>query len=666
MNNRITELTNLINKYRNAYYNENTSLISDEEYDKLYDELDELTKKYQDELIHAADFLAAREAIDKVGYEVVSELPTVKHNHPLLSLDKTKLSEDVVKFANNNPVLIMPKMDGLTCTLRYIDGKLESAITRGNGEEGELITHNARAMQSIPNEINTITHEVIIDGELMVTYQDFNRVNQELLDAGVPESELFANPRSMAAGTARQLDSSVCVHRNLKFVAWKCYKGPDTDDFNIRLRWLERMGFETVEWIYDNNLDVNSFERYVKIIKLWAKDNDYKIDGCVIGYNSITYGEFLGYTSHHPRNQIAFKFYDDLYPTILRDVKWTLGKTGVITPTAIFDTVEIDGTSVKQASMHNLTIMKNLKASIGKPCHVFKANMIIPQIDHFDSEEFDLAIPKQCPICKHLTEIVKEKNTEVLMCTNYNCSGTMLNKLQTFVGKSGMDIDGLGGATLELFWNKGYIRTFVDIYKFMDTYSLNIANLEGWTMTSVMKLSDSISRSRYVRLDKFITALSIPNVGSGIAKTIAEYCDWDIDNFLAKLKCKFNWSIIKGFGQKLSDGINNWYMNNSFTLYSLIDELIFEKPEVTASNTHSNSKVCEKTFCITGTFNESREVLKKKIEALGGIFVSSVSKNTDILFVGDKAGSKLDKAKKLGVTIYNENDLMEILNEGAN
>ena len=661
---RIKELTELINKYRDAYYNDNESLISDEEYDKLYDELDELTKKYQDDLINSIDFLAARTAIDKVGYEVVTELPTVKHNHPMLSLDKTKLIEDLEKFVNGRPYVVMPKMDGLTCTLRYVNGVLESAITRGDGETGELITHNARAISSIPNTIPTKIPEVIIDGELMITNTDFIRINEELIEQGVPFDKLYKNPRNLASGTARLLNSQICVDRNLKFVAWKVYKGPEENSFVIRSLFLTDMGFERVpvHW----SADAGNLELFIEYVQEWAKEHDYKIDGAVIGYDDIAYGETLGYTSHHPRNQIAFKFYDEKYSSILRDVKWTLGKTGQITPTAIFDTVDIDGTSVRQASMHNLTIMKNLKASIGKPCYVFKANMIIPQIDHFDSNEFDIDIPKQCPICKHLTKIVKENNTEVLICTNYNCPGTMLNKLETFVGKSGMDIDGLGGASLELFWNKGYVRTFVDIYKLMQTYSLNIANLEGWTMTSVMKLSDSISKSRYVMLDKFITALSIPNVGSGTAKTIAEHCDWDIDNFLVKLKCKFNWSTIKGFGQKISDAINTWYINNSFTLYSLIDELVFEKPEKKPSNTTSNSKVCEKTFCITGTFNESREVLKNKIEALGGIFVSSVSKNTDILFVGDKAGSKLDKAKKLGVTIYNEEELMEILNEGAN
>ncbi len=664
MNNRITELTKLIDKYRNAYYNESTSLISDEEYDKLYDELDELTKKYQDELGDSVDFLAAREAIDRVGYEVVSELPTVKHNHPMLSLDKTKLIEDLEKFVDGKPYVVMPKMDGLTCTLRYVNGVLESAITRGDGETGELITHNARAISSIPNVIPTAIPEVIIDGELMITNSDLKRINEELLAQGIPADKLYKNARNLASGTARLLDSQICVNRNLKFIAWKVYKGPKENSFVNRSIFLTDMGFERVpvEWSHKPS----NLEYFIEKMKDWAVEHDYKIDGAVIGYDNIAYGESLGYTSHHPRNQIAFKFYDEKYSTILRDVKWTLGKTGQITPTAIFDAVDIDGTTVRQASMHNITIMKNLKAQIGKTCNVFKANMIIPQIENFEDSEFNIDIPTQCPICKHLTSIIKENKTEVLMCTNYNCAGTMLNKLETFVGKSGMDIDGLGGATLELFWNKGYVRSFTDIYKLMQTYSLNIANLEGWTMTSVMKLSDNISRSRHVMLDKFITALSIPNVGSGTAKTIAEYCDWDIDNFLSKLKSSFNWSVIKGFGEKVSDNINKWYVDNSFTLYSLIDELVFEKPEKKAPNTNSNSKVCEKTFCITGTFSELRDILKKKIEDLGGIFVSSVSKNTDILFVGDKAGSKLDKAKKLGVTIYNENELMEILNEGTN
>ena len=664
---RLKELTALIEHYRNAYYNENRSIITDEEYDKLYDELDELTKEYQDKPVDAVEFLKAREAIDKVGYEVVSELPTVKHNHPMLSLDKTKLPEDIAKFASKGKVVVMPKMDGLTCTLRYVNGELESAETRGNGEVGELITHNARAMKSVPNEIDTNLHEVIIDGELMITYEYFNRVNQELLNAGVPENELFANPRSMASGTARQLDSSICIHRNLKFVAWKVVKGPETDSFMCRLKWAEAMGFEVVERIFDYDMDKDSFERYVKIIELWAKKNDYKIDGCVIGYDSISFGESLGLTAHHPRNQIAFKFYDEKYPTILRDVKWTMGKTGTITPTAIFDPVEIDGTTVCQASMHNITIMKELKAQVGKICNVFKANMIIPQIESFENDSFNIEIPKYCPECGALTVITMDNKTEVLKCTNPRCKGKQLKKLEAFVGKAGMDIDSLGGATLELFFDKGWIRCFRDIYTLENDYGNYIPFLPGWSDKSANKLFKGIEKSRSVRVDKFLSALSITNVSSGTAKTICEYFDYDDRKIFENLRFSTeevaaDWAMIPGIGDKTAKDIHKWYLENNYDLWAVIDYINFIKPEK-KNITTSSPKVCEKTFCITGTFSESREILKQKIEEIGGIFVSSVSKNTDILFVGDKAGSKLDKAKKLGVTIYNEEELMEILNE---
>lgn len=647
----LQELTQRLNYYRDAYYNKDFSIISDEEYDKLYDRLLELE--------NLVGVKMENSPTQSVGYEVVSELPTVKHNHPLLSLDKTKLSEDIVKFANNHPVLIMPKMDGLTCTLRYIDGKLNSAITRGNGEEGELITHNARAMKSIPDEIDTLMHEVIIDGELMITYKDFNRVNQELLDADVPENELFANPRSMAAGTARQLDSSVCVHRNLKFVAWRCYKGPDTDAFNIRLKWLERMGFETVEWIYDNKLDVNSFERYVKIIELWAKDNDYKIDGCVIGYNSIAYGESLGHTKHHPRNQIAFKFYDDKFETILRDIEWSVGKTGAITPVAIFDPVEIDGTIVKRASMHNLTIMKNLNASIGKVCYVYKANMIIPQIESFDSNECDIIIPDTCPICGKPTYISESIHGQSLICCNDFCKGKMLGRFETFVSKPAMNIDGFSSASIELFWDKGWLRSFADIYEMR--FINRLAYLEGWGAKSIKKLSEAIDRSRKVMLDKFITALSIPNIAGATATVIAEACDWDIMIFLDRLIDKYEWSELNGIGFKTSLDINHWYPDHKFEIASLLDHLEFIKPE---KKEVIESEWSGKTFCITGTFGWGpREEIKEKLEELGMKNVSGVSKNTNILFAGEKCGSKLKKAQDLGIIIYNEDKLMEILHD---
>ena len=662
MQDNMKELTDRLNKYRDFYYNKNKSLVSDEEYDRLFDQLSELEKKEGRSLPNSPT--------QSVGYSlekevIVDKLEEVTHNHLMLSLDKTKNVEDIIRFAGNQGIVVMPKMDGLTCTLRYINGKLESAETRGDGTKGELITHNAMVMRSVPKTLDTTLPEVIVDGELMITYADFNRINEELKLNGASDEDLFANPRNLAAGTARQLNSAVCSSRNLQFVAWKCVKGPYCNSFTTMLVWLERMGFNVVSYTYMKNPNQQTLEYEINEIQSWAKIHDYKIDGAVIGYDNIAYGESLGVTKHHPRNQIAFKFYDEKYPSVLRDVKWTMGKTGIITPTAIFDPVEIDGTTVCQASMHNITIMKELNAQVGKTCYVFKANMIIPQIESFDSESFGIDIPKYCPECGSLTIISMDNKTEVLKCTNSRCKGKQLKKLEAFVGKSGMDIDGLGGATLELFFDRGWIRTFVDIYNLERDYGDRIPFLPGWSDKSASKLFKSIDKSRNVKLDKFLSALSITNVSSGTAKVICEYFNYDDNKLFENIRfateevCS-DWAMIPGIGDKTAKDIYKWYQENNFDLWSVIDYINFIKPEK-KDNTTAHPDVCEKTFCITGTFSESRDILKQKIEAVGGIFVSSVSKNTDILFVGDKAGSKLEKAKKLGVTIYNEDKLMEIL-----
>lgn len=647
----LQELTQRLNYYRDAYYNKDFSIISDEEYDKLYDRL-----VYLEDLVGVK---MENSPTQSVGYEVVSELPEVDHNHPMLSLDKTKEVSDLIDFIDGKPYVIMPKMDGLTCTLRYIDGKLESAETRGNGYRGELITHNARVIKNIPQTIDTSIHEVIVDGELVITYADFNRINDDLRAQGVPEEKLFANPRNMASGTARQLNSKICVDRNLKFVAWRCVKGPDTDSFKVRLKWLEKINFDIVYISYLDKCNSSAIEESIKDAKYWAECNDYKIDGAVIGYDDIAYGESLGYTKHHPRNQIAFKFYDETYPTILRSVEWSVGKTGAITPIAHFDTVEIDGTKVSKASMHNLSVMKELHATIGDTCYVYKANMIIPQIDHFDSFTCTVDIPLHCPCCGWNTFVDYSDIAATLYCTNPNCKSRVLGKLETFVSKPAMNIEGLSSATLEVFYDKGWVRSFADIYKLYE-YGVKIERLPGFGEKSVMKLLDSIDHSRNVKLDNFITALSIPNIAGATATAIAEFCGYDIDLFITHLNNRYSWSMIDGIGDKTSRDINNWWINNSFDVCSFIDELEFIKPEI--KEIPVTSPISGKTFCITGTFSESRDVLKEKIQnELGAKFVSSVSKNTDILFVGEKAGSKLKKAKDLGITIYNEQDLKLLL-----
>ena len=647
----LQELTQRLNYYRDAYYNKDFSIISDEEYDRLYDRL-----IYLEELVGVK---MENSPTESVGYEVVSELIEVDHNHPMLSLDKTKEISDLVDFIDNKPCVIMPKMDGLTCTLRYIDGKLESAETRGNGHRGELITHNARVIKNIPQTIDTSIHEVIVDGELVITYADFNRINDDLRAQGVPEEKLFANPRNMASGTARQLNSKICADRNLKFVAWRCVKGSPSQSFSSRLAWLKALHFEVVNFIASDTYDKYLIEEFIKDMKYWAESKDYKIDGAVIGYDDIAYGEALGYTKHHPRNQIAFKFYDETYPTILRSVEWSVGKTGAITPIAHFDTVEIDGTKVSKASMHNLSVMQELHATIGDTCYVYKANMIIPQIDHFDSFTCTVDIPLHCPCCGWNTFVDYSDIAATLYCTNPNCKSRGLGKLETFVSKPAMNIDGLSSATLEIFYDKGWVRSFADIYKLYE-YGVKIEQLPGFGEKSVMKLLDSIDHSRKVKLDNFITALSIPNIAGATATAIAEFCGYDIDLFITHLNNRYSWSIIDGVGDKTSRDINNWWINNSYDVCSFIDELDFIKPEI--KELPVTSPISGKTFCITGTFSESRDILKEKIQTeLGAKFVSSVGKNTDILFVGEKAGSKLKKAKDLGITIYDEQDLKLLL-----
>ena len=649
----LQELTQRLNYYRDSYYNKNFSIISDEEYDKLYDRLLELET--------LVGYKMENSPTQSVGYEVVSGLPEVEHNHLMLSLDKTKEIDDVIKFAGNHRIVITPKMDGLTCTLRYIDGKLESAETRGNGKVGELITHNARVMKTIPQIIDTSIHEVIVDGELVITYSDFNRINNELLAAGVPENELFANPRNMAAGTARQLNSKICVDRNLQFVAWRCVKGPSTNSFITMLKWLIGVGFNVVDYTTLHNDDYETVKYWIKETQLWAKHNDYKIDGAVIGYNDLEYQESLGYTKHHPRGQLAFKFYDEKFETTLRDIEWSVGKTGSITPVAIFDPVEIDGTTVKRASMHNLTIMKNLNASIGKTCYVYKANMIIPQIESFDSDECDIIIPDICPICGKPTYISESIHGQSLICANQLCKGKMLGRFETFVSKPAMNIDGFSSASIELFWDKGWLRSFADIYemRFIDS----LAYLEGWGSKSVNKLKDAINKSRKVTLDKFITALSIPNIAGATATVMAESCGWDIDTFMNRLNSRYEWSQLDGIGFKTSLDIKEWYWYpaHKVEIASLLDHLEFIKPE---KKEVIESEWTGKTFCITGTFGWGpREEIKEKLEKLGMKNVSGVSKNTDILFAGEKCGSKLKKAQDLGILIYDENKLMEILHD---
>ena len=641
---RIKELVGLLNHYRNEYYNNSRSEISDFEYDQLLDELTNLESE--------TGFIMAVSPTQTVGYEVKSELKKVKHNHPMLSLDKTKSVDDVITFLNGKDCVIMAKMDGLTCSLRYLNGELVSAETRGNGEVGEDILHCAKTIKNIPLKINC-TDEVVIDGEVIITYDDFEKINSTL-----PEDNKYKHPRNLASGSIRQLDSNVAAQRNMKFIAWKFVKGCTDNSFFKRWWRMYDLGFDVVPII---NLpaiigDKQHIEHAIVLIKEDCKSEGYPIDGCVFGYDDVAYGDSLGATGHHLRSQFAFKFYDELHTTRLQYVDWTIGKSSQLTPTAVFETVEIDGADVSRASLHNISIIKNLGLTNGCTVNVFKANQIIPQIDSCEHDgNGDIEIPTTCPICGGATTIKKDNESEVLICTNSECAGKKLAQFTHFVSKKGMDIKNLSEATLQDLISHGFIHNFKDIYHLTD-YKQKLVLLDGFGKRSVEKLLTAIEDSRNVKLENFIASLGISNIGLTASKTISNYFNGDFNRFIQAYRDCFDWTLLDDFGAVMSEGIEDYLDANLDAVLELAKEMNFIVEEKSTDNSLDGLK-----FCITGSFSQSRDGLKKALEAKGAKFVSSVSKNIDILFAGEKAGSKLTKAQQLGIKIANEEELMNML-----
>jgi DNA ligase (NAD+) len=644
---RIKDLVETLNYHRNLYYNENRTEISDFEYDQLFDELTALEKE--------TGFIMAVSPTQTVGYEVKSELKKVKHNHPMLSLDKTKSVDDVIKFLDNRLGICMAKMDGLTCSLRYVGGKLMSAETRGNGEIGEDVLHCAKTIKNIPLTISD-TSEVIVDGEVIITYDDFEKIN-----ATLPEDKKYKHPRNLASGSIRQLDSSVAAQRNLKFIAWKMVKADYMpSSFTDRLVVLEKMGFDIVPfaWHGHSSATKHNLEFWIDCVKRMCEKEKYPIDGCVIGFDNVKYGESLGATEHHLRSQLAFKFYDELHETRLQYIDWTIGKTGILTPTAVFDTVEIDGTEVSRASLHNISIIKSLGLTNNCTVRVFKANQIIPQIDSCENDgDGEIEIPDICPICGGKTAIKKDNESEVLICINPNCSGLLLGKFSHFVSRKAMDIQGLSEATLEKFIELGWLNKFIDIYRLKE-HRVAMIKLDGFGKRSVDKLLDAIEKSRMVKLENLICALGIPNIGLSASKTISQYCGGDFVEFLKLYGEEFKWTNLPDFGSVMAKSIDDYLTQNYADVVFLAQEMNFVilEEKIAVDNSLDGLK-----FCITGSFTQSRDSLKAQLEARGAKFVSSVSKNLDILFAGEKAGSKLTKAQSLGVRVAYEDELMKML-----
>ncbi len=651
---RIKELTKMLNEYRNAYYNESESIISDYEYDKLYDELEKLENE--------TGLSFANSPTKTVGFQVKSELEKIKHSHPMLSLDKTKSVDDLRKFAGDKDCILSLKMDGLTCLLTYENGVLAQAETRGNGDIGELITHNANVFENIPLTIEYKGH-FEIEGEAIITYDDFEKINKSL-----PEDKKYKNPRNLVSGSVRQLDNRIAAQRHIKFVAWKVPTEVCSNSFLNRLKYAKELGFEIVPlFTYSGkSSDKENLPEMIESLKIKAHDHGYPIDGLVMTYNDIQYGESLGLTGHHPRHSVAYKFYDEEFETTLNNIEWTMGKSGCLTPTAVFEPVEIDGTIVERASLHNMSIFKDLELSYGDAITVFKANQIIPQVsDNLDRTLNNLCIPPStCPICGGKTEIVKDNDTEVLMCSNSNCKGKLLGKLSAFASRNKMNIDGLSDETLSKFIARGWLTCFSDIYNLKDYY-IHMINMSGFGRKSIDKLIDSIEKSRSVELNRFIAALSIPGVGDSTAKDISKHCEYDFDTFVMRLIDKYNWSVIDGIGEKTSQQINEWIddSGNREDFRKLLQTII---PVNLNTNNNTDQSLAGKNFVVTGDVTQfkNRKELQKFIESKGGKVTGSVTSKTNWLINNDveSTSSKNKKARKLGIPIISEKDFLEMVN----
>lgn len=634
---KIKELTELLNKASDSYYNTGDTIMEDHEFDTLLEELCSLEQE--------TGFVMVTSPTHKVGYEVKSELKKIKHNHLMLSLAKTKNWNEFIRYFDSKDAIGMIKMDGITGSLRYINGELVSAETRGNGEIGEDIFHNIKTVKTVPQKI-PYKDELIVDGEIICTYDDFE-----------PFSTEYKNPRNFASGSIRLLDSNECVKRPLTFVVWNVIKGFDNENsFLCKLVLIDELGFSVVPWTSSFDWDAKEF------LVNKAKKLGYPIDGLVGRFDDIKYGESLGTTSHHSNAAYAFKFYDELTETTLRDVEWTLGRTSVLTPTAVFDSVDIDGSSVSRASLHNISIMKNLGLTKNCTIRVFKANQIIPQVDSADKDgDVPIKIPTKCPVCGGETSIKQDNESEVLVCTNPDCVGKKLARFTHFVSRKCMNIDGLSERTLELLISNNLIRNFRDIYHLKEHVG-KLCTLDGMGKKSVENLLNSIEKSRDVKLENFIAALGIPNIGLSAAKAISKKFNGSHYDFvLALANDNYDFSQIDDFGEITNKSLHDWWHSKD----PMVELLPMEVNFIVENDTGSSSNLDGKSFCITGSLTHyaNRDALVKAIEDNGGKYVSSVTKKTDYLINNDKnsTSGKNKKAIDLSIPIISEEGFLNMI-----
>ena len=642
------ELVKKLNEASRAYYQEDREIMDNKEYDRLYDELKALEEKL-------GVVLAGSPTIS-VGYESVDELPKEVHETPMLSLDKTKDREALREFAGNQKVLLSWKLDGLTVVLTYQNGALLKAVTRGNGIVGEVVTNNAKVFRNIPLKI-PYQGELILRGEAIITYSDFEEINRTIPDT----QARYKNPRNLCSGSVRQLDNSVTAQRNVRFFAFALVKAEGVDFNNSRacqMEWLREQGFQTVLY---HLTDGHSIADEVEWFEQQIPENDFPSDGLVALYDDIAYGDSLGTTAKFPRNACAFKWADETRRTKLIRIEWSPSRTGLINPIAVFEPVELEGTTVSRASVHNISILKNLELATGDEITVYKANMIIPQIAENLTRSGFSELPDTCPACGEKVTVQQDYDVEVLMCTNPECPAKAIKAFTLFVSRDAMNIEGLSEATLEKWIGRGFLKSFGDMFE-IGKYRDEIIEMEGFGEKSFENVMNSIEKARHTTLPRLIYALGIPNIGVANAKMICRSFDYDLERIIhadRETLCS-----IDGVGEVIADTFAAFFENeeNIRKLNHLLKYLILEKQK-----NETTQNLTGKIFVITGNVHHfpNRSALKEEIEKRGGKVTGSVSSKTDFLINNDttSTSSKNQKASKLGIPVISEEDFLRMLEE---
>ena len=644
---KMNDLVKKLNEASRAYYQDASEIMSNFEYDALYDELLALEKE-------TGVVLASSPTVN-VGYEVLTELPKERHESPMLSLDKTKDVQALKEWVGDQKTLLSWKLDGLTIVLTYDDGKLAKAVTRGNGEVGEVITNNARVFKNVPL---TIPHrgQVVLRGEAVITYSDFYKINETIEDVDAK----YKNPRNLCSGSVRQLNNEITAKRNVNFFAFSLVKAEGAEFHNSReqqLLWLKNQGFDIVEYevVTKDTLEESVFGFAGRIAS-----NDFPSDGLVAVYDDIAYGDSLGRTAKFPRNSIAFKWADEIRETTLLEIEWSPSRTGLINPVAIFEPVELEGTTVSRASVHNLSVMEGLELGIGDTIEVYKANMIIPQIAENKTRSGMAKPPKYCPTCGGETMVRQVADAKALYCTNPECEAKKIKSFTLFVSRDAMNMEGLSETTLEKFIARGFIHEFADIFC-LSRYQKEIENLEGFGEKSCKNLLASVEKARNTTLPRLIYALGIPNIGVANAKVLAKQYHYDLDALRGASVEEL--SSIDGIGEVIAKAIAEYFRNekNQKILDHLLAQITLEKPEE-----NNRTQIFEGiTFCITGSVEHfaNRNEVKAVIEERGGKVTGSVTSKTNYLINNDTTSnsSKNKKAKELSIPIISEEEFIKML-----